>query len=92
MNQALDKERIKHMKDFHRTQGDLNFLLELFGEHLAEQKGWKMIGGMDAIHLYLVNKHHWLPCDVKSMNAKDLELALHEEMQGWTAPAAARGV
>ncbi|KQP40000.1 hypothetical protein ASF44_07990 [Pseudorhodoferax sp. Leaf274] len=74
----------------HTTRGNLNYLLEVFGFELAKRAGWQDIDGMDAVHLHLINKHHWLPRDVRSMTEDDLRLALHEEMQGWTLPTAAR--
>ena len=89
-NPDLDKMRTDTRKRLHETQGNLAYLLEVFGDTLAQQQGYKDIDGMDAIHLYLIHKHHWLPRDVRAMNREDLQLALHQEMQGWTAPPAAR--
>ncbi len=90
MNTDFETERFANLRRLHKANGDLNYLLEVFGFTLAEQQGYKDIDGMEAIYLYLVNKHHWLPRDVRSMTQEDLRLALHQEMQGWTVPAAAR--
>lgn len=90
MNKDLRAEQFATLGRLHDAAGKLNYMLEVFGYTLAEQQGYKDIDGMDAIHLYLVNKHHWLPRDVRSMTPDDLRLALHQEMQGWTAPAIAR--
>ena len=85
----LKKQLNESRKRLHNTQGDLTYLLEVFGDTLAQQQGYKSIDGMEAIYLYLIHKHHWLPRDVRAMNREDLQLALHQEMQGWTAPQAA---
>lgn len=85
----LKKQLNESRKRLHNTQGDLAYLLEVFGDTLAQQQGYKSIDGMEAIYLYLIHKHHWLPRDVRAMNREDLQLALHQEMQGWTAPQAA---
>lgn len=90
MNKDFETVRFSTMQRLHETNGRLNYLLDVFGFTLAEQQGYKDIDGMEAIYLYLINKHHWLPRDVRSMSPEDLRLALHQEMQGWTAPAAAR--
>lgn len=90
MNTDLRAERFATLRRLHDAAGKLNYMLEVFGHTLAEQQGYKDIDGMDAIHLYLVNKHHWLPRDVRSMTPEDLRLALHQEMQGWTVPAIAQ--
>lgn len=86
----IEKERFEILKRLHDAHGGMNYGLEVFGFHLAEKNGWKDIDGMEAVHYYLIKKYHWLPRDVRSMSPEDIRLALHEEMQGWTLPAAAR--
>lgn len=88
--EAIQKMQTESRKRLHEAQGNLAYLLEVFGDTLAQREGYRDIDGMQAIHLYLMHKHHWLPRDVQSMSAEDLRLALHVEMQGWTVPAAAR--
>lgn len=91
MNQKdFEKEHFSTLKGLHTAHGNLNYLLEVFGFHLAEKHGWQSIHGMEAVHYYLIQKFHWLPRDVRSMTPEDIRLALHVEMQGWTLPAAAR--
>lgn len=90
MNTDFETERYANLRRLHKAHGELNYMLDVFGNTLAEQQGYKDIDGMEAVYLYLINKHHWLPRDVRSMTPDDLRLALHQEMQGWTAPAAAR--
>ncbi len=77
-------------KRLHKTRGDLAYLLETFGDTLAQREGYQDIDGMEAIYLYLIRTHHWLPRDVRAMNQEDLRLALHQEMQDWTLPPALR--
>ena len=86
----LEKMHTDARKSPHKTQGNLAYLLEVFGDTLAQREGYTDIDGMQAIHLYLIHKHHWLPRDVQSMSTADLQLALHAEMQDWTVPKAAR--
>lgn len=86
----IDTERAANLQRLHQVNGNLNYLLEVFGFELAEKQGWKDIDGMEAIWLYVINKHHWLPRDVRSMTPDDLRLVLHQEMQGWRAPQVAR--
>jgi len=71
----------------HQTRAELNYLLEVFGDELGRRQGWKNdLDGFDAIHYFLMQKHHWTPEQVRSMTYDDLRFALSEEMQGWTAP------
>ena len=65
-------------------------MLDVFGDTLAEREGWRDIDGIEAVHLYLIRKYGWLPRDVRAMPGAELRLALHVEMQGWTAPPDAR--
>jgi hypothetical protein len=90
MNENFEAERFKTLRRLHDANGGLNYHLHVFGITLAKQQGYGDIDGMEAIYLYLINKHHWLPRDVRSMSQEDMRLALHQEMQGWTAPSAAR--
>lgn len=90
MKDDLKAARLDNLKRLHQANGGLNYLLDVFGTTLAEREGFHDIDGMEAIWLYLINKHHWLPRDVRSMTQDDLRLALHQEMQGWTAPPEAR--
>lgn len=86
----MKSERYETLYRLHTANCNLNYLLEVFGDTLAKKQGYQDIDGMEAIYVYLINKHGWLPRDVRSMTPDDVRLALHVEMQGWTAPAQAR--
>lgn len=86
----MEREYFEAVKRKSAATGNLIYLLEVFGHELASRHGYRNLDGMDAVYLYLINKHHWLPRDVRSMSTDDLLLTLHEEMQGWTAPPSAR--
>lgn len=85
------KEQYEISKRLHSTEGDLAYLLDVFGDHLAQREGYQSVDGMDAIHLYLVHKFNWQPAQVRAMSASDLRFVLLEEMHGWTAPKEALG-
>lgn len=89
--EKLDTNKLmsQSRKLLHSTRGNMAYLLEVFGDTLAQREGYQDIDGIDAIYLYLIRTHHWLPRDVRAMSQEDLQLALHQEMQGWTAPQAA---
>ncbi|MGD9160764.1 MAG: hypothetical protein PVG39_20265 [Desulfobacteraceae bacterium] len=53
--------------------------LYLIGDKLAEREGYKDLDGIDAVYYYLIQKHNWLPSQVKSMNVEDLSFCLSEE-------------
>lgn len=84
---AFIRSRNANRRELHRSQGELDFLLEVFGDQLAEEKGYKDLDGIEALRYYLMQKHHWLPRDVRSLSYEDIRFALHSELQGWTAPA-----
>ena len=72
------------------AEGKLAYMLDVFGDSIAEREGYKSVDGIDAVHLYVIRKYNWLPRDVRSMSAEDLRFVLSEEMHGWTAPKDAR--
>jgi hypothetical protein len=69
------------------VEGQQAFYLDLFGDFIAQQEGYKSHKGVDALHYYLVQKHHWLPRDVRSLSWDDLHFLFDEEMSGWTVPS-----
>ncbi len=74
----------------HDANSGLNYSLECFGDALAKREGYKRLDGMEAIHYFLMQRHHWLPSVVRAMSHDDLRFALHQELEGWTLPKAAR--
>lgn len=60
------------------------YKLHCFCERLAADYAspWMQLNALDAGHLYLLNKHHWVPDFVKKLNLDDLLLLLHEELVG----------
>lgn len=84
------KQKYETLKQKYMLKSDTAYYLELFGHHLAEREGYRKLDGMDAIFFYLVQKHHWLPRDVRTMSTEDLCFVLEEEMASWKAPQAAR--
>jgi hypothetical protein len=81
-----EKKHYQVIKRLHEAQGDSAYLLDVFGDTIAQRENYKSINGIDAIHFYIVHKFKWLPSVVKSMSAEDLRFVLSEEMSNWTAP------
>lgn len=69
----------------YNAQAKLQYLIEVLGDELAKRNGYS-VHGLEAIWVYLINKHHWLPRDVRTMGYEDLRLALHLEMDQMKAP------
>ena len=64
----------------------MEFLLHLFGKHLAQREGYKANTGLDAVRFHLVQKHHWTPAQARALSVPDLEWLLSEDMVDWNAP------
>lgn len=84
------KEQYQAAQRLATVEGDSAYLLDVFGDTLAERHGYKSVNGMEAVHFYIVHKFNWQPAQVRAMSASDLRFVLLEEMQGWTAPKNAR--
>ena len=54
-------------------------LLDQIGDKLAEREGYSTHSGIDAVLYYLMQKHHWMPSQVRSMTLNDLHFAVSEE-------------
>lgn len=80
----LKKELRENQKKIALLDGEGMYHLICFGDHLAKKEKYKALEGMDAIHYYLIQKYHWLPSQVKSLNYNDLRFLLAEEMHNWT--------
>jgi hypothetical protein len=48
--------------------------LESRGEALALKMGYGQLTGLDAIHRHLIEKHHWLPREVKALTPDELAM------------------
>jgi len=53
--------------------------LYLIGDKLAKREGYSNLSGLNAVYYYLIQKHNWLPSQVKAMNVEDLSFCLEEE-------------
>lgn len=85
------KQDYEIRKGLHHANADITYLLDVFGDHLAKREKYNSdLHGLDAVRYYLMQKHHWLPRDVQTMNPADMEFAMSEELAGWTLPKAAR--
>lgn len=84
---AADHELHRIRQEHHAVLGNLNFMLECFGDTLAKKNGYKGLDGMEAIWLYLIRTYHWTPAYVKSMSHEDIHLVLTQEMTDWTYKA-----
>jgi len=82
--EKTDKYKAEHTICINNAE--LNYHLLRFGDHLAEREGYKDLSGIDAVHYYLIQKHHWTPAQVRGMSSGDLRFLLSGEMQGWTLP------
>lgn len=83
-------EKYEILKRLHDAVGNLDYSLAVFGDTLAKREKYKDLDGMEAIHYYLIQKHHWLPRDVRAMTADDIRLVLSQDMAGWVLPKGAR--
>lgn len=84
------KEEYQVLKRLHQTEGDLAYILDVFGDYLADREGYKAASGMDAVIFFIVNKFGWPPSQVRGMSYTDLEFVLQEEMHGWSLPKVAK--
>lgn len=73
-----------------RAQGGSQYHIDVFGDHLAKKHKYKSHSGIEAVWFYLVEKYHWTPATVRSLNTEDLSFLLEEEMSGWVVPPEAR--
>jgi len=53
--------------------------LQLIGEEIAKRENYKSLSGLEAVHYYLIQKHHWQPSQVRAMNIEDVSFCLSEE-------------
>lgn len=83
----LQKELYESDKRLCLAEAEAKYNLIIFGDHLATREGYTQHKGIDALHFYLVEKHHWLPAQVRSLSDTDLLFLFAEEKKSWTVPA-----
>ena len=77
-------ERDEVRDRLHEAIGKQAAMLERFGDYLAKVKNYREHDGIEAIRYHLMQKHGWLPSEVRSLSTDDLQFAISEEMSGWT--------
>lgn len=84
MNKDLNNARWR----IHYETARLNYYLECFGDHLAQEESYPTgVDGFDAIFLYLSLKRGWTIQQCRQMSMEDLRLVLSVEMKGWRLPS-----
>lgn len=81
-----NRDMYNAMHDKYQAEGNLAYMLDVYGDTIAAREGYKSVNGIDAVHYYIIHKFHWLPSQVKSMSSEDLRFVLSEEMHGWSLP------
>lgn len=58
------------------------YLLECYCDHVRSERSqpWQALKGRKAAELIAIEKYHWLPSSVESLNDDQLRLALHAEL------------
>lgn len=77
MNEVEVKLHDAESRLFH-AEADLKSVLARRGDKLADTFGYRGTDGLDAIHRYLIEKHHWLPHDVRALSIDDLTMLTAE--------------
>jgi hypothetical protein len=57
---------------------DVQFIAEI-GDKLAKREKYERVSGLEAVHYYLMQKHHWPPKRIRAMKVDDLYFCLKEE-------------
>lgn len=76
----MDKERDEVRTRLRDAEARLTVDLERFGDWLAKKEGYGELDGLEAIQFHLMEKHHWLPSQIKSMSHEDLRFAMTKEL------------
>lgn len=73
-----EKSQVSRMSDLrkrkHIVNGELLATWEDRGDRIAKEKGYDGISGMEAVHRYLIDKHHWTLRDVRVLTTEDLQI------------------
>lgn len=46
------------------------------GRHIAQKEGFRHLNEVQAIHRFLMDKHHWLPSQVRQLSEEDMRILL----------------
>jgi hypothetical protein len=87
---AKKNEKYTVIRRLYDADAGLRYALHVFGDDLAKRKHYTGLDGIEAVQYYLIQKHNWLPRDVKSMSSEDLYFVMTEEMAKWHMPIEAR--
>jgi hypothetical protein len=89
-SEAMNSEFYEATRKLHISQGEQQYHLDVFGDHLAKKYEFKEHTGIEAVWYFLIERYHWTPSTVRALNTEDLVFLLAEEMSGWQLPADAK--
>lgn len=62
-------------------RADREQIIRVLGEQLAKTHGYPVEDGKEAVWYHIIQKHNWLPRDVRSLSLDDLELVCASELK-----------
>jgi len=74
-----DIKNEEYMEQSARLNSSITKNLFSIGDKIAKRENYHNISGLEAVHYYLIQKHNWLPSQVKSMSLEDLSFCLSDE-------------
>lgn len=77
--ESLEDIGARHSEILAMDMASTHKRLKAIGNKLAASEGFMTTRGLEAVHLYLVNKHHWLPSQVRAMTLDDLYFCVRED-------------
>lgn len=75
-------QRSENNRRLRTTEGELQHLIDMFGDELASRYGFKKHRGIQAVWWFLIEKYKWTPATVRALNHEDLAFLLEEERSG----------
>jgi len=50
------------------------------GDYIAEEEKYQTNKGLNAIHYYIMQKHHWPLIEIRALSDEDIDFILSEEL------------
>jgi hypothetical protein len=76
----MDKYKRTLLSSKNLSKTDVLGLMHDAGNEIARCKGYKVHKGIEAVHFFLVQEHHWTPAEVRRLSDADLCFLIAEEM------------
>jgi len=74
----MDEKKVPVRQAKRRLKKTLDEYLDAAGNKIVAREKYPSLKGLDAVHFFLIERHHWTPAQVRRISRSDLAFCVQE--------------